>query len=150
MQWWRSSLTVTNISPRKCGVIPIIATRFRRCRHAFGKVPYNFNTLPNTTIWFGSNSISVPDAWVSSVGPTTIPRVPVLYTVPNTPFFSFPLFMYYSCLGIIRCISNTPYGMTLPQLVAPSPCVPALQYGDASFYCARFLLPSGRFFVPLF
>lgn len=48
----------------------------------FGTV---LNTLPNTLVWFGTNSISVLDTSAGSIRPPKIPRVPVLYTPLSAP-----------------------------------------------------------------
>ena len=71
----------------------------------FGKVRYGLNTLPNTPVRFGMNSIPVPGTWVSSAPPPKIlryrcalPNIPLKYCVPGTMCDYYLLYVWYQYL----------------------------------------------------
>ena len=55
-------------------------------------VRYNFNTLPNTPVWFGTESIPVPDTLVSSVRP---PKYIPDTGIPSTTIRGLSVFVRY-------------------------------------------------------
>ena len=56
----------------------------------FGKVRYGLNALPYIPVWFGTNSIPVPNTSVASVRPPKIPRGELYRYTLGVPYRTHP------------------------------------------------------------